>query len=152
MKLLYSKRCFINTHSVRRNSWVCTDIQYLAVGTMPFCFKCASKVQFILHIKVKFRVPWRRIEGAELYLHCLLISALDGSECSASRPVGFTHRKITRNPTGQEAVWSPQHVWMIWRKTESLTYTRIGTLDRPAGRVNIPNIIYKVYIMYCIFI
>jgi hypothetical protein len=31
-------------------------------------------------------IPWRRIVGAEVWLHALITSALNGDECSTSRP------------------------------------------------------------------
>jgi hypothetical protein len=39
-----------------------------------------------------FPTPWSRIGGVE-YIHAFLTSALDGGECSASRPARFTPRE-----------------------------------------------------------
>ena len=48
------------------------------------------------------------MEGAKVYLHSFLISALKGGEWSTSRPQRFTPRQRTSAPTKDEAGWGPR--------------------------------------------
>jgi hypothetical protein len=54
-----------------------------------------------------------------------LTLALDGSECSASRPGRFTPVERSPVPIGQEARWFPELVWALWNGEE--TVGRDGT-------------------------
>jgi hypothetical protein len=46
----------------------------------------------------------------------LLTLALNGGEYSASCPGCFTPGEESLVPTGQEAGWAPELVWMLWRE------------------------------------
>jgi hypothetical protein len=53
--------------------------------------------------------------GAEIELYTFLTVALDGGAWSTSFPATFLKER-TAVPTGQEAGWAPQPVWIFWRR------------------------------------
>jgi hypothetical protein len=52
--------------------------------------------------------------GVEVWLHSCLTSALDGGECSTSRPGRFFTEKNSL-AIEQKAGWAAEPVWMFWR-------------------------------------
>jgi hypothetical protein len=79
--------------------------------------------QKLLQKVVTISTPWRHTGGAaEVYLHSLLTSALDGSDWSTSRPGRFTY--------GQE-LQTPQPVWAVFEgKKTNYSYIQLNMITR----------------------
>jgi hypothetical protein len=57
--------------------------------------------------------------GVDVYIHIFLTSALAGGEWSTSRPGRFTPREKAPVTIAEEVAWTPEPVWMTWRRDNS---------------------------------
>jgi len=70
--------------------------------------------------------------GVEIQPHAFFTSALDGSQWSASRPGRFIPREEPLVPSGQEARWATELVWMptcqvcqLWKQNITTSISKI---------------------------
>jgi hypothetical protein len=69
-------------------------------------------------------MPRKHIGEPELQLQSSLTMALDGGEWSASHPNTLPLRKVTSDPTKEEAGCTPEQEWVFWKRNNILLLLR----------------------------
>jgi hypothetical protein len=105
------KTCLSATLSTTNPTWIDPGVKLVLRSERPATNDLSHGTA---HVKVKQcrYTPWRRLGERKYSSYSFTTSAVDGGECSASRPsLALPPEKGPPVPIVQEAGWAPEPVW-----------------------------------------